>query len=91
MSLGSLTAFLPQALEESVTLPVGDAFFHFFYFCHTALVGQCQLLGMLGHGDQGLTLGPFSLLSGGKAVIVAGLATETQATESPNPRGRRSN
>lgn len=72
-------------------LPVGDAFFHFPYFCHTALVGQCRLLGMLGHRDPGLTLGAFSLLSGGKAVTAAGLAMETQATESPNPRGRRSN
>lgn len=73
-------------------LPVAEAFFHFFYFCHTALVHPCQLLGMLGHRDQGLTLGPCSLLVGGKAVIPAWAGHgETQATESPNPRGRRSN
>lgn len=80
---------VPQSLEESVTLPVGDTSFH---FCHSSLVLQCQALGVPGLREAKCSLqGPYTLLlAGGTAVIAAGLAVRTQTTGVPNPRGGRS-
>lgn len=88
-SWGPDRAFLPQALEESVILPVEDSSLNFFSLLP-------RLPGSPGPGawhagtQRGpmLTLGACSLLKGKRAVITAGLPGETRPTEFPNPRGR---
>lgn len=57
-SWGPDRAFLPQALEESVILPVEDSSLNFSPFC---LVHQVQVLGMPGHREARCSLWVFAV------------------------------